>query len=140
MDQATGRELRALAQGPKSDRIRAGLADIDADIADWVDDFAFGTIWSREGAAFGDRMVVAIVVLAALGHSAQMRTYAYGALHAGVDRTRVREALLMLTVYAGFPVSISAMQVWHEVTQSFDRQRGADTLSRSDKPDGDAYK
>ncbi|WP_155770937.1 carboxymuconolactone decarboxylase family protein [Mycobacterium colombiense] len=44
-----------------------------------------------------------------------MGNYLHGALQAGISEGALRQALSMLTVYAGFPASIQALNVLNEV-------------------------
>lgn len=69
-------------------------------------------------------MRVAITALSALGHHAQLRNYLHGALQGGIAEAEIREAMSMLTVYAGFPVGIQALNVLREVLAVEARRTG----------------
>ena len=84
----------------------------------WSDDFVFGRVWAGEDLSWEQQMLVAITALAALGNHAQLRNYLHGALQGGVSEGAVRQALSMLTVYAGFPVGIQALNVLKAVLDS----------------------
>lgn len=120
--QLRGAELRAWAQGPRSAQLREVLDGLDPDLARWVDDFVFGEVWGREGLPPEDRMIVAIGMLAVQGRRQQLRAYLFGALHAGVDESRVTEVLVMAAVYAGFPTALDALELWRHVQASGRRQ------------------
>ncbi len=122
---SAGYRLRARAQGPKNKKVRASLEQIDPDIATWVDEFAFGEVWDRPGLSFEERMIVAISLLAGQGNGPQLRTYLFGAVHAGIEDARIRECLIMCSVYVGFPACIAALAVWKEVKDSIERAEGA---------------
>jgi 4-carboxymuconolactone decarboxylase len=119
-----GAALRARAQGVRHEDLQAALGAIDPRMADWADSFIFGNVWSRDGASFEDRMLVAIVALAATEKPNQLRNYLHGALQDGMDPRRIHEALLMLVVYVGWPVALQSLIVWQEVVRSV-RKRGA---------------
>lgn len=104
-----GAQRRARAQGRKADRLQAALADLDPMMARWADDHIFGDVWAADTLSFPDRMLVAITALAALGRTNQLRNYLHGALQDGRSPDELREALRMLTVYAGFPIAIEAL-------------------------------
>jgi 4-carboxymuconolactone decarboxylase len=120
-----GREQRIRAQGAKHEVLQSELAGVDPKMAEWADGFIFGDVWQREGMSFEDRMLVAIVALAATNKPNQLRNYLHGALQDGHDPKRIHEALAMLVVYVGFPTALEAFAVWQKVVRSA-RARGVD--------------
>ena len=126
VDRATeGAGLRARAQGARHQDLQSALGAIDPRLAGWADGFIFGDVWARDGIAFEDRMLVAIVALAATEKPNQLRNYLHGALQDGMDPRRIHEALLMLVVYVGWPVALQSLIVWQEVVGAA-RRRGAE--------------
>lgn len=117
-----GAQRRRRAQGPRSEDLRAALAELDPGLAGWVDEFVFGAVWGRPGLSEEERMLVAVSALAATGRPDQLRAYLFGALHAGVPAIKLHEALVMQAVYAGFPAAISALSTWRDVVASARRQ------------------
>lgn len=113
-----GARRRQRAQGKKHAVLQQSLLDIDPEVASWSDDFVFGRVWAGEDLSWEQQMLVAITALAALGNHAQLRNYLHGALQGGVSEGAVRQALSMLTVYAGFPVGIQALNVLKAVLDS----------------------
>ncbi|MCA8881232.1 MAG: carboxymuconolactone decarboxylase family protein [Rhodobacteraceae bacterium] len=72
--------------------------------------FAYGDIWSRPGLSRRDRALVTIAGLAALGHSQrELRAHVRNGLNVGLTPQEIVEALMHLTVYAGFPAAINAV-------------------------------
>jgi 4-carboxymuconolactone decarboxylase len=121
--ESEGAQRRRRAQGGKADGLNAALAQLDPQMAEWSDSFVFGAVWGRPGLSHDERMMVAITALAATEHPAQLRNYLHGALEAGIPSSKIHEALVMMTVYAGFPTALSALVVWKEVVASA-RRRG----------------
>lgn len=118
-----GRTLRAQVQGEKSDLFTEGLIGLDPRMAEWSDGWIFGEVWDGDGIGIEDRVLVAVVALAATGATDQLRNYLHGALQNGFDGRRIHEALLMLPVYVGFPTAIKALVCWRTVVDSA-RRRG----------------
>jgi 4-carboxymuconolactone decarboxylase len=116
-----GAALRARAQGAHSPALGQALADLDPELLEWADEFIFGKVWSRPGLSFEDRMLVAITALAVQGATTQLRNYLHGALQDGMEPDRIREALVMLVVYVGFPTALAALGVFKEVLESHER-------------------
>jgi 4-carboxymuconolactone decarboxylase len=111
-----GTQRRRHAQGVKADALQAALRDLDGRLADWADDFVFGEVWDAPGISTEEQMLVAITALAATGRLRQLRNYLHGALQAGIPEERLRSALRMLVVYAGFPTAIDALGELQAVT------------------------
>lgn len=117
-----GRARRFRAQGKYAEALTARMADLDPALPAYADGFIFGDVWGRPGMAFEERMLVAIIALAATRSSEQLRNYLHGALQDGMSARKVHEGLLMLTVYTGFPTALGALVVWREVVASARRQ------------------
>jgi 4-carboxymuconolactone decarboxylase len=113
-----GAQRRQRAQGAKHAALQQSLLDIDPQVAVWSDDFVFGKVWAGDALSWDQQMLVAITALAALGNHAQLRNYLHGALQDGISEDALRQALSMLTVYAGFPVGIQALNVLKAVVDS----------------------
>lgn len=96
------------------------MRSMDPALPSWSDEFIFGTVWARPGLAHEERMLVAISSLASLGHIAQLRNYLHGALQDGIAATKLHEAILMLSVYAGFPAMFTALDCLREVRASYE--------------------
>jgi 4-carboxymuconolactone decarboxylase len=118
-----GAQRRQRAQGAKHEALQLSLIDIDPQVALWADEFVFGQVWSGDALTWDQQMLVAITALAALGNHAQLRNYLHGALQSGVSEEAVRQALSMLTVYAGFPVSIQALNELNAIIDSASRHQ-----------------
>lgn len=129
-EDSSGTRRRRAMQGPKSEQLMSAVAARDPQLATWVDEFVFGQVWDREGLNESDRMLVAIAALGSLGRYNQLRTYLFGALHAGESARRIHETLVMLTVYAGFPATLDALEVWQQVLDSARRQGRVTDMDR----------
>ncbi|MBN9112199.1 MAG: carboxymuconolactone decarboxylase family protein [Pseudonocardia sp.] len=121
-DRDAGRKIRLMMQGKKADTFEAIQRALDPEMFEWTEEFNFGTVWTRPGLDFDDRILIAITALAVQG--GPIRNYLHGAIQAGIDPMRIHETLVMLTPYAGFSVAMDALQVWGDVVRS-ERRRGA---------------
>jgi 4-carboxymuconolactone decarboxylase len=131
-----GRTRRARAQGSNFERATTGMDSLDPRLARWADNWIFDQVWSEdESASFEDRMLVAIVALAATGRSTQLSGYLYGAVQDGMDPRRIHEALMLLPVYVGFPLALDALSTWQRVvTAEREAGRQIDVPTRSLPP------
>jgi 4-carboxymuconolactone decarboxylase len=120
-----GRAIEQRLFGEKAGAMAALMAELDPDVARWAEEFAFGEVWTRDGLAYEERLIVAIVALAVLGRMDQLPNYVFAALAGGVPREKVQQALAMTCVYAGFPAALSALVCWRDVQASHDRKANA---------------
>ena len=118
-----GRAIRERAQGAKAEQLGQRLESLDPVLLDWTDEYIFGTVWARPGLVHEERMLVAISSLASLGNIAQLRNYFHGALQDGIAAEKIRETILMLGIYAGFPVMLTAMDSWKEALAAHNRRQ-----------------
>src|SRR5437660_264671 len=70
----------------------------------------WGGVWNRPGLELKYRSLVVVSVLAATGHTEELKTHLRGALHLGWTVDELREALLQTAPYAGFSAANEALQ------------------------------
>lgn len=122
---AGGHERRGRAQGAKADVLNDTLAKMDTGLANLTDEFVFGQIWGRPGLSHEERMLIAIGALVATDHTSMLRNYLHGAIQSGIDPAKVQEAIVMMTVYGGFPAALGGLMEWRDVIRSA-RNQGID--------------
>src|SRR6478735_9805751 len=66
-------------------------AKLAPDYFDYVQQTAFGMIWSRPNLAVRDRSMITVAMLAALGHHEELRAHLAGALSVGLSRDELVE-------------------------------------------------
>jgi alkylhydroperoxidase/carboxymuconolactone decarboxylase family protein YurZ len=113
-----GAARRARAQGPRTDAVQAVSASLDPQLPEWIDEFIFGAVWGRPGLSHQERALTAITALATGQHTDQLRVYIWGALHDGVPARKIQEVLVMISIYAGFPVALKSLFVWRDILKS----------------------
>ena len=79
-----------------------------------------GDVWGRPGLAKKQRALITIALLTALDKPEQLRAYVTGGLNLGLSREEICEAILHVSVYAGFPTAIQGLGVASEVFDAFD--------------------
>jgi 4-carboxymuconolactone decarboxylase len=104
---ARGRDKLAEVHGAAGEAIVDSLGDLGRDIVE----YAFGDVYSRPGLALRDRELVAVAMLAAQGSSEpQLDVHLHAARNVGVTFEELREVLIQVAPYAGFPAAINAMR------------------------------
>ncbi|MDJ0788295.1 MAG: nuclear transport factor 2 family protein [Myxococcota bacterium] len=75
----------------------------------------FGEIWARPGLALRDRSLITVAALTVLAREQELRFHMRGALAAGVRPDEIREAILHLAYYGGYPVAAIARRAADDV-------------------------
>ncbi|TSA85863.1 carboxymuconolactone decarboxylase family protein [Deinococcus detaillensis] len=99
---------RHLIFGEQHDRIQGRLEELDPDLARYIREFAYDTVYQRAGLDLKTKELLACALLIGLGAQSELKTHLRGALRAGASETEVREALLFMIPYLGFPRVVAA--------------------------------
>jgi 4-carboxymuconolactone decarboxylase len=122
-DDRRARGLRALAEitGGTGEDVVESLRDIAPDLADWIVDFSYGDVMARPGLDRRSRQFATIAALTALGNAQpQLAVHIRGALNVGCTPQEIVEVILQMSVFAGFPAAINALNVAREVFRAGD--------------------
>ena len=87
-----------------------------------INAYAYGDIWSRPGLSLGVKSLAMIAMMAAAGHSSELRVHLQGALKNGCSVEEIQEVLLLVAMYCGIPSANEAHRV------------AADVLREAQKP------
>lgn len=79
-----------------------------------VNDQAWGSTWLRSGISLKERSLCTVAMLAALGHTHELKGHLRGALNNGATLAELREVLLHVAPYAGVPVTSAAFRAAEE--------------------------
>jgi 4-carboxymuconolactone decarboxylase len=142
MESASERYVRGvsilkLVGGRDYDAPLAQLEAIAPDLRRFTVEFAYGDVMSRSALDLKTRQIATVAALAAMGNAQpQLRYHIEGALNVGCEPSSVIEAILLSTVYAGFPAALNGTLAAKEVFE----QRGVLSDSRSvTASDNDRY-
>jgi len=115
------RGLKKLSEidGEAGEKVIHSLNDISPDLARYTIEFPFGDVYSRSGLDLKSREIATIAALTALGNAApQLKVHLHAALNVGCTREEIKEVIIQMAVYAGFPAALNAMllakEVFHE--------------------------
>jgi len=120
------------------EQARQSMADVlqsdefGRDLAQIACQFAFASVWDRDGLGRKERSLVTIGVLIALRQTAELKNHIRIGLTNGLTKREIEETLIQAVPYAGFPAVASAMEAVIEVL----RERGLDTVARSARERG----
>ncbi|HFB54862.1 MAG TPA: carboxymuconolactone decarboxylase family protein [Hellea balneolensis] len=80
----------------------------------------YGEIWGRDGLDLKTRSLITVAALVAMDKPAELRIHLRGALNIGWTKDELRELMLHLSYYAGFPTGIEGAKLLEEVFASDD--------------------
>lgn len=99
--------------------------DFTAAFQQLTTEYAWGTIWTREGLPRKTRSILNLGMLTALNRPAELKLHVRGALTNGVTRDEIKEILLQTGIYCGIPACLDAFKVTAEVFREIDAEAKA---------------
>jgi len=127
-DDGTGRYQRGLATlaaltNGDTGRVTKSLQAVSPELARWTVEFAYGDLLSRDGLDARAKQIAIISMLATVGNREELlRLNIEAALNRGVKREEIVEALIQLSIYAGFPASLNAFTLANAVFKEIDQR------------------
>jgi len=104
--------------GEAGEKVINSLKDISPDLGKFIIEYSFGDIYSRETLDLKSKEIVVVAALTAMGNAQpQLKVHLNGALNTGSSISEVKEVILQMSVYSGFPSSINAMNTLKEVLE-----------------------
>jgi 4-carboxymuconolactone decarboxylase len=80
-----------------------------------INAYAYGDVWSRSALPLAAKSLVMVGMMAAAGHSNELRVHLKGAIKNGCTLEQIQEVLLLLTLYCGIPAANEAHRIAAEV-------------------------
>ncbi|MDD1724425.1 MAG: carboxymuconolactone decarboxylase family protein [Methanospirillum sp.] len=116
-DYATiGREKLLEIDGEAGVRVAKSLNEICPDLVRYLIEYSFGEIYARDIIDNKTKEQAVVAALTAMGTAApQLRVHIHAALHVGCTPEEIREIIIQMSGYAGFPATLNAMGTLMEV-------------------------
>jgi 4-carboxymuconolactone decarboxylase len=116
----SGVEVRRQVMGDSFvDRALGNATEFTQPLQDFVNEHAWGGVWTREGLPLKTRSLITLAALTALKCPQELKGHVRGALNNGCTVEEIREALLHCAVYAGVPAAIDAFRAAQEVIEQY---------------------
>jgi 4-carboxymuconolactone decarboxylase len=80
------------------------------DFEHMVTRYCFGEVWTREGLTRGQRSMITLAMLIALGRPHEIRVHVKGALANGVSKQEISELITHSAIYCGVPAAVDAFR------------------------------
>lgn len=91
------------------------LMDLDSKLEDYIVEFAFGDIYSRDGLSDKEKTLLTISSLVTQGLEPQLTLHVNTGLTVGITPKEIVGAIIHLLPYTGFPRVLNALKVAKEV-------------------------
>lgn len=91
------------------------LMDLDSELENYIVEFAFGDIYSREGLSDKEKTLLTISSLVTQGLEPQLTLHVNTGLTVGITPKEIVGAIIHLLPYTGFPRVLNALKVAKEV-------------------------
>jgi len=112
----TGLEKLKEIDGEAGEKVISSLQDISPDLGRYIIEYSFGDIYARETLDLKSKEIAVVAALTAMGTAQpQLKVHLNGALNTGSSISEVKEVILQMSVYSGFPSAINAMNALKEV-------------------------
>jgi 4-carboxymuconolactone decarboxylase len=96
--------------------LRDNFESISPELILFTLEYAYGDIYARNNLDKKYRQIATISALATLGNAVpQLKFHIQAAINIGLNENEIKEIILLMTVYAGFPATINAMNILKEV-------------------------
>src|ERR1700682_5523080 len=93
------------------DKRMNALGDFGKPLQHIVNAYAYGDVWSRSALPPATKSLAMIAMMAAAGHSHELRVHLQGAVKNGCSAEEVQEILLLVAMYCGIPSANEAHRV-----------------------------
>ena len=113
---ARGKQTLDVITGGTTAQVMAAVAETSPDLAQWINDFAYGHVVSRPQLDLCTRELLTVASLTTQGNAPrQLTAHVNGALNAGCKPEAIVEVVTQMAVYAGFPAALNGIAVLKEV-------------------------
>lgn len=93
----------------------AAFGDFGKPLQHIINAYSYGDVWSRTALKPEMKSLVMIAMMAASGHTNELRVHLNGAVKNGCTPEQIQEVLLLLTLYCGIPAANEAHRIAAEV-------------------------
>jgi 4-carboxymuconolactone decarboxylase len=117
-DFARGAEVRRTLFGAeRTDKALASTDPLDQRFQELLTSYCFGSLWGRDGAAWRDRSLMTMAIVAAQHRFPEFETHVRLALKNGCEREVIIELVGHLAIYCGIPTGLEAYRTVQRVFQ-----------------------
>lgn len=108
-DYEKGREVLSEMLGDQADAAAESMRQMDPDFEKMVMSFVMADLYGREGLDLKTRLLCTIAALTVMGRQTQLAVHVDRAIGAGATQTEIREVILQMAGFGGFPATWDAL-------------------------------
>ena len=98
------------------ERLKSAYNDFSPELVKFTLEYGYADIFSRDNLSEKYRQIATISALTALGTAQpQLKFHINAGLNIGLKETEIKEIMLLMTVYSGFPSAINGTNILKEV-------------------------
>ena len=113
-----GMKQLKIIDGIGGENVIRSLADIAPNLGNFIIEFAFGDIYTRESLSLEEREMITISSLLTMGGcEAQLDVHINGALNVGISPEKIVETFIQCIPYTGFTKVLNAVFVAKQIFQ-----------------------
>ena len=104
--------------GEAGEKVIESLKDIAPELSRFIIEYSFGDIYGRPGLDMKMKELSVVAALTAMGNARpQLKVHRNGALNVGASIEEIKEVMIQMAAYSGFPTSINAVSALKEVLE-----------------------
>jgi 4-carboxymuconolactone decarboxylase len=107
-----------MSEEPTPTRAQQLIGDFAPKLVSLTDDVLFGDIWARTELSPRDRSLITVAALITGGSTEQLPGHLERARQNGMTESELKEVIIHLAFYAGWPKAMSAIQVAKQAFES----------------------
>ena len=124
-----GREKLLEIDGEAGVRVEEKLSGICPDLSRYLIEYSFGEIYARELLDNRTKEQAVVAALTAMGNATpQLKVHIHAALHVGCTPEEIREIIIQMCGYAGFPATLNGMKILMEVLDETGRNLSLESV------------
>ncbi len=93
----------------------AAFGELGKPLQHVINAYSYGDVWSRTALNADTKSLVMVAMMAASGHTNELRVHLNGAVKNGCTLEQIQDVLLLLTLYCGIPAANEAHRIAAEV-------------------------
>lgn len=119
-------QFTKMAGAERAQELSKNWREISPDFQQCVIGILAGEIWTRTQLDLRTRSLVTIAGLTALGKNKALALNVEMALQNGASRLEIRETMLQIAFYAGFPAAWEGLQIAEQIFKQIDQSAPVD--------------
>ena len=91
------------------------LEELDPELHRLIQEIPYEIFWKRDGLSLKEKALITVSALIAMGKEEQIKIHMRGFLNSGGTEEELKNTLLHLTMYCGFPAAMNGFNALKEV-------------------------